>query len=490
MSLPGRPARACVECRVKKVKCDQRVPQCRRCVKKGLKCIGYKTETQLTRHEPSFVVFNQVTDNLVGAPFSPSLQCTFEEMAIPRFFADYIIPGTVPGVPGGFLGFLEDISNPKFATTCLLEALTAASYASLANQIRDERLKVKARKAYGSCLALLNQALRTPTEAKKDATLGAMAIIALYEIIMSEELMGLWDCHYNGRLLLLKIRGPSQLKTARGQNLYRGIYFQMQLAYLGKYWYPPVDFSFPEELATGSPDRTITKIVDRAAKTCATGMSMLRDHTQSPDPSRLRTLLQEVWEIEALLLQWRHDASIEWAYQTVFVSHKNRRALPIAFPSWLDEFHVYPMCGHRTALIWNLFRSTRILIHHIAICIILYFETFVSDDHVPPHATHLDVIRTSSDEICASVPFSLGQVNSSGTVKNPQPRPLGGYFLLWPLHLVRTRCADDRRKVSFINGVLSFINDGLGISHGKRILDYRMSTPPSAIPLLRQIDSV
>ncbi|KAF2802926.1 uncharacterized protein BDZ99DRAFT_177440 [Mytilinidion resinicola] len=338
-----------------------------------------------------------------------------------------------------------------------------------------------------------------------------MSIIALYELIVSEELMGLWDCHYNGRLLLLKIRGPSQLKTIRGQNLYRSTYFQMvmpfpflhlskpsvhsvpltplqQLAYLGKYWFPPVNFSFPEELATGSPDRTITKIVDRAAKTCFTGIAMLRDHTKTPEPSRLRVLLQEVWEIDAMLLQWRHDTSLEWTYQSVFVPQKSHWALPIAFPSWLDEFHVYPLCGHRTALIWNLFRGTRILIHHLAICIILYFEAFVFDDRVSSQATHRDIIRTYSDEICASVPFCLGQIDSNGIVKNPQPKPLGGYWLLWPLHLVRTRCPDDSKKVSFIDGVLSFMNDSLGISHGRRILDFRMAIPPSAIPISRQID--
>ena len=107
---------------------------------------------------------------------------SLESQAIPRFFSDYVHCGSSSGVPGGHLHFLYELFNSDEITPCLSEALTATAYASLANQLNLESLRVKARLVYGTSLTLVNQALGNASQAVKDATLGTVILLGLYEV--------------------------------------------------------------------------------------------------------------------------------------------------------------------------------------------------------------------------------------------------------------------------------------------------------------------
>ena len=114
---------------------------------------------------------------------APSITVSLESQAIPRFFSDYVHCGSSSGVPGGHLHFLYELfDNDDEITPCLSEALTATAYASLANQLNLESLRVKARLVYGMSLTLVNQALGNASQAVKDATLGTVILLGLYEV--------------------------------------------------------------------------------------------------------------------------------------------------------------------------------------------------------------------------------------------------------------------------------------------------------------------
>ena len=78
------------------------------------------------------------------------------------------------------------------------------------------------------------------------------------------------------------------------------------------------------------------------------------------------------------------------------------------------------------------------------------------------------------DEICGSMPFSLGQIGAR-VVSNASPlglTPLGGYLALYPLHCAKTRGRLDNRKLDYVNDVLRLVRDGLGVKHAQNMLDW------------------
>ncbi|OCL03322.1 hypothetical protein AOQ84DRAFT_392345 [Glonium stellatum] len=487
MSLPGRPTSACNTCRRKKVKCDQTTPRCRRCLSKGLRCEGYAGNTKL---DTKFVIRSSSGSSCPSYPAAgspvPSIAVSLEHQAIPRFFSDYVHCGSSPGVPGGHLYFLYELfDDDDEVTPYLSEALTATAYASLANQLNLESLRIKARLVYGRSLTLVNQALGNASEAIKDATLGTIILFGLYEFIMNDGSKPyLWDVHHNGRMLLLQLRGSGQLNTSRGQAMFRMVYMTMQSAYLVKYWYPPKDIVFPELLNEGAlpkvgfpMDRSLANPVTRVIRLCATTIDLLRHSGSRPILHELQNVVQEAALADVELLQWKKNAPIAWKYKSVTVTPLQRAQLPEAFPNWLKQFEIY--ADFRMAWIWNFHRSVRLLLHHAVLCCLNRLKSSPDWSQLctlPDFSwdAHAEVVAAMVDEICGSVPFSLGQIVAE-TALNALIlglAPLGGYLALYPLHCARTRGRLNDRKFDYVNGVLRLIRDGLGIKHAQNILDW------------------
>ncbi|OCK83194.1 hypothetical protein K432DRAFT_192747 [Lepidopterella palustris CBS 459.81] len=498
MSFPGRPAVACGTCREKKVKCDQAFPECRRCVTKGLRCAGYNNDTQFvlrrrpaTNSSPTGTGSTSPNKSVVHRPVR-SLVTPLEDQAIPRFFYDYVLHGTKPGIPGGFLNFLHELYDRELATPGLWAALAATAYASLANQTKVESLKDRARQVYGISLTLLHQALQSPKETKKDSTLGTLMLLSMYELIMSENESTLWDAHQDGRLILLRLRGTDQFKTDRGLAMFRTAYTQLQFGYLARYMQPHIDLVYQEGSMNGPPrpifpmNPQLAGLVTRVARLCASAMQVLRNPDSPPQAEDLDNMICDASILDGELVRWKENAPAEWVYYSVRVNSSQRRRFPQAFPSWLEDFQIYP--DVRMALVWNFYRCVRIFLHHAVLCCLsrLAFSSDISS--APPSnersfQPYEETLNAMADEVCASIPFSLGQLESGINPNYSHPKPIGGYLLMWPLHTVKTRGQLSEEKTNFVNGVLKFIRDGLGINHAQSLLDYKVTIPISKIPL-------
>ena len=98
-----------------------------------------------------------------------------------------------------------------------------------------------------------------------------------------------------------------------------------------------------------------------------------------------------------------------------------------------DYYHVYSNTWVVGA--YNLYRSARIMTHEVIIRWLLCNPTY-EHFNVQWRESELLLARLSAD-ICASVPFILGDVEVPGGIPS-LPKAAGGVALVWPLYLAAT----------------------------------------------------
>ena len=81
-------------------------------------------------------------------------------------------------------------------------------------------------------------------------------------------------------------------------------------------------------------------------------------------------------------------------------------------------------------------------------------------------------------DICASVPFMLGDIDSGGWPKPEEKRvALGGYLLIWPLQVARWSVDQGSEEETWIIEKLNFIAQKMGI-RSARSLALKARTEP------------
>lgn len=78
------------------------------------------------------------------------------------------------------------------------------------------------------------------------------------------------------------------------------------------------------------------------------------------------------------------------------------------------------------------------------------------------------IIKDMVTDICATVPFMLGDINSAGKLALEKKRmPLAGFLLLWPLHVARASTNEDTEKEDWIKRRFECIDNEMGIRFGR-----------------------
>jgi hypothetical protein len=110
----------------------------------------------------------------------PPMSTNWQEIALPRFFADYIFES--PIFTGSGLSFLRELCGRTNLRAPLREALNAVAWLSLSNQLGIEWLKVEACGSYFHAVKLMAKLLKGPDEARQDATLATNYLFGLFEV--------------------------------------------------------------------------------------------------------------------------------------------------------------------------------------------------------------------------------------------------------------------------------------------------------------------
>ncbi|KAK1510934.1 hypothetical protein CTAM01_01507 [Colletotrichum tamarilloi] len=268
----GKPSGGCKLCRARRIKCDEGKPFCMRCKKSRRQCPGYRDpfeanirdETQATikrfkksRGEESSdeegkdiapVCNKQCLKTVAGPkyktfdysnpgafPYHNDDDSTEEDEDIPAsmfnsldeqascyFLSEFII---VPFTPTarGYYRFLPRFLSGTNVSKCLSQAYKAVSLAALASRrtVNASAALFHAQGHYLRAVRAVNKAIMDPGEVLNDQTLGAVLMLAFYEILTSSrDSIAEYTDHMKGAAIIVKLRGQKGLETPEGEEMF------------------------------------------------------------------------------------------------------------------------------------------------------------------------------------------------------------------------------------------------------------------------------
>jgi hypothetical protein len=162
-------------------------------------------------------------------------------------------------------------------------------------------------------------------------------------------------------------------------------------------------------------------------------------------------MIEEMQQLDRVTESWRTGP--QWTYRSIHRSDitGDRKQIESAnFPEFVQL--------HRDVWIayeWNYHRTARILLHEQLLRCLHQLETLyptVQDNVKKSLAAFkrasVGVIQTLADDILATVPQSLGDIDHEGqAVKISKCNAVGGYFLLWSIKILKsTQSVTDKQR--------------------------------------------
>ncbi|KAJ5682786.1 hypothetical protein N7462_005951 [Penicillium macrosclerotiorum] len=484
----GKPSKGCGQCRTRKIRCDQARPACSQCVRAKRDCPGYRDQLSLmfrdesksvvqkaeantsnpstSRHasnqkrppgrlnrnvspdrtlaleltaavEPSSFDFNlgplhsYASKQLYQLPME--IQPLFEpskEEAISYFLRSNAVPGTV-WMSDFVTNFISQAGGSASAKA-MQSSIIAVASAMLCRVRKITSLARTAQDEYVLALKLLNAALADVEEAKSNQTLGAVVLLAIYEVVTSRspQDIDLWTNHITGATALLDLRGTDQLKTEVGLRLFLHLRYQVIISCIQRDSRVPNSLlectKFAMFLRPGEAhSNRLIIIIGR--------LSNLRADMEAKILTDEGEIIAAASSIEADLIGWL-------------------AALPPNSPTRPIPSHLTISCSKNDAAGWPLTMTNTIIIlisgspaPGTNTGIILSHIWKMSNSSSPGARSdelrlHCKALRATmrrlAVDICRSVPYHLGATQKDGSPHFPPPESyIGGLMLLWPLFL-------------------------------------------------------
>ena len=158
---------------------------------------------------------------------------------------------------------------------------------------------------------------------------------------------------------------------------------------------------------------------------------------------RMLGVVKEIYSLDQLTTTWRNGS--EWSFRTisrfdVFQGERTVTNLPNFIQLHHDVWIAYE---------WNYHRTGRIILHeHLLLCLDR-LQSMYSMGH--PFTAALNSFREASvalihalvDEVLSTVPQSLGDIDHEGnnlehSTETAKCKGIGGYFLLWPIKIIKS----------------------------------------------------
>ncbi|KAH8803513.1 hypothetical protein F5884DRAFT_805746 [Xylogone sp. PMI_703] len=495
MSSRGKPSKGCAPCRTKRTKCDYGRPSCSQCLRTGRNCHGYRDPSELRfSHKTAQEFAEKEAQNTLyhlndaidfwsspqsqssgepDSPFESILPLPSESLqfrATCYFLKNYAWER--PQSSGGFLNYVPILLNDQVSTgTALMDAVLAVGLAGISStKSCNSRVSILARERYNRALAATNRALRTD-EARTDQTIITVMLLGLFETNTCDAPLSMrsWTQHIRGATQILYLRGKEQLQTNTGYKIFTQLRTQIMIHALQQHTRIP-DFITQWSLANlqheAGEDLALSKLCQLSIRVCnlRATLSSLYDFTNS------HAVISAALELDSALEIWATENP--YSYDTVPLKTRSNSV-------FADYYHVYPSI--QTATTWNSYRSVRIILNSL---LLPQIEHLINEDPIPIEDNFRDPLSASNkyrtfilrsrnilvelaQEICASVPFYLGDSTLSDTGSNclhsPTPCAAGGYFLLWPLFVAACTSMVSEVMRTWVIEQLKMITDVMGI---------------------------
>lgn len=224
----------------------------------------------------------------------------------------------------------------------------------------------------------------------------------------------------------------------------------------------------------------------RLARLCAEAQQLF-DETASRNEKWILGLLHVVKEaiiIDIEYQNWTNSTSDPWRYKilrAVLQPSSDRRTDTRSPASPTTSTYIYHDIW--VAHVWNNYRSSRIHLHEVLLhCIALLQEPKNGEMlSIDPEVTRVEsefIIAEALHDICASVPFCMGEIDSIGNVNGSSCRmPLCGYLLIWPLFVANASAKSGSAEDEWIREKLEYISDVMGIGRARELANRARKEP-------------
>ncbi|OJI84882.1 hypothetical protein ASPTUDRAFT_188979 [Aspergillus tubingensis CBS 134.48] len=388
---------------------------------------------------------------------------------------------------GSFWSKIEanpDILRRASATSheALMTSLASVGIAMISRIRKSEPMKIAAEKEYGNALQLLTTAVADQQQAKNNATLAAVLMLAIFEVITSRgsRFIDSWTNHIRGAVALLELRGVEQLQDPDGLQLFLQLRYQIIIGCLQREARVPDSvlhcvkvamFLRPHTVAYG--DRLIN-IMGRLAN--------LRADIKEKILTDRKKMLESAYAIEAELMSWLTSLPGNFPYATIDDPWPTLNWGPKPYN---NVYHVYTdfwICNS-----WNQYRVARIITSDL---ILTCIRELNSGSPLPADlVTHTSQIRNTArqlaSDICASVPYyftdsvfklATGQAEMSSRYEIPSQQGfVRGLVLLWPLSMAAATRGLNHPLRHWVLDCLQLIGHGMGIDQALALIELLMT---------------
>ena len=183
----------------------------------------------------------------------------------------------------------------------------------------------------------------------------------------------------------------------------------------------------------------------------------------------LMHIVRELIILDLDYQSWSESMYETWPYHKLRICSNRSNASDNA--SSLTVLGAPPHVYHDiwVSLTWNHYRSCRIHLHEVLLhCLdLLHSHPDASDLSIDPQVTRVQSKSTISDlvsDICDSVPFCIGDIDSTGKSGNAARKiPLAGYLLVWPLYVASVSAEYGSPRDVWIREKLGYISRVMGL---------------------------
>jgi len=372
-----------------------------------------------------------------------------EDAALFSWFNHFILLHRDSETQRGYLESLVPVYASARPGSPVSLATSAVAIITFARRPQYRQLLAVGLKTFGNALALTRKALQDPLQSKEDETLMAVLLLS-----MIEGLLALTDkkrpsnAHSDGALALVRHRGRDNFKTDISRRLFASVQTQT-VSRAMKESIPPEKLlenraNVMEIMPCNAANR-LTLVEGQVARLLSLARCLFGDRYTVAD-SELVSLACSATDVQKKLVDWACTVPKDW---TPKPARDKSPATLSKFQAYSTRMDIYPDVW--VVSIWNTYR----ILHITVQIVITTCETMrkamcrTPSDSVSSPATIPNIIQELIDDICASVPFCLGDRTKGepdASIQYPCAEGLGipidhqraavslsGWFLIGPI---------------------------------------------------------
>lgn len=345
-----------------------------------------------------------------SSPSNPyqSLFPSLQELASQTFLSQYVRDDASVG--HGHFDYLPSFCAESGIDDHLSISMSAVGLACFSTMCGSRETAEEAQRHYAAALRLIQTALYSPTDVRKDSTLLSVMLLGLFETITYRMDMKLkyWTAHTMGATALLELRGRQQFQSETSVRMFMQINSNIIVSCMHRgAWVSAGITQLRADVTQFIDAKEPAWIFSEIMVKFINFRAAIRDGSLTAPEDMIVAGL----EVDLELLRLSESMPAQWRHETVVLDR------PVAFV-FGNHYHVYK--DQWVAQICNSLRVARILLNEL---IEEQLRKLPSTQCSGQFHLSQDVIAQMASEICASVPQQArflpmsdgGTANESGS---------------------------------------------------------------------------